>query len=29
MGFTSSQIIEEVTEIKIDGIKENTRLKGY
>jgi len=27
--FTSSQIIKEVTEIKMDGIKGNTRLKGY
>jgi len=24
-GFTSSQIIEEVTEIEMDGIKGNTR----
>ena len=28
-GFTSSQIIEEVTEIEMDEIKGNTRLKGY
>ena len=27
MGFTSSQIIEEVTEIKMDEIKGNTRSK--
>jgi len=29
LGFTSSQIVEEVTEIKMDRVKGNTRLKGY